>query len=298
MKVAIILNGISRKKIFFYRQILPALAEKFDVAVWETQYDTHARELAARATMDHFDFVLAAGGDGTLHHVVNGVMTCTEPTPTIGIIPLGTGNDFAKMCGITADAHTIIKLLNHNLPASTDIGKIECHNDKGERITEHFINVCSVGLGPEVVKRLQGKSRVLGPWLTYQIAVVTAFFTHRPQELSIDAHLWKWKGKARVFAIANGQSFGSSMYIAPDARPDDGIFSTFLAGNLHWLAFLKHLSRIKTKTKIQDSDISYNVCNSVSLTSAVPTWIEAEGELVGMLPAQIDLLPQRIKFLR
>src|SRR5271154_4739592 len=114
MKVAIILNGISRKKKFFYREILPILKQKFEVVVFETQYAQHAIDLAATACAEKFDFILAAGGDGTLNHVLNGVLKDITPMvrvdtnqsmPAIGIIPLGTGNDFAKMSGIKPDAN-------------------------------------------------------------------------------------------------------------------------------------------------------------------------------------------------
>lgn len=299
MKVAVILNGISRKKKIFYRIIYPLLQEKSDVTVFETQYPNHAKELAAQAVALNFEIILAAGGDGTLHQVLNGILTAgASELPSLGIIPLGTGNDFAKLCGFKPGGNNISGLLELNKPIPTDIGKISCINENGEPVTEYFINACSIGMGPDVVKRLQNSDRALGPLLTYLKAIIATFFTHQPQPLSVDAIHWQWSGNVRVFAVANGVSFGNSMYIAPDARPDDELLNTFLVGEVRLLKFLGLLQKIKTKTKINSRQIEYNSCTSLKLTSGETTLIEAEGELAGRLPAKIEVLPRMIKFFR
>ncbi len=300
MKVAIILNGISKKKKLFYKDVLPVLAQRFSVEVFETQYTQHAIELAATALLDSFDFVLAAGGDGTLNQVLNGLLQNQEQKrlPVIGIIPLGTGNDFAKMCGIKTNADQIAKLLIQNNPKSTDIGKINCLDEQGQGVTKYFINVCSIGMGPEVVKRLMKSDRSLGPQLTYLRAITETFFRHRPQDIVAKAPYWEWCGKMRVLAVANGQSFGNSMYVAPDASSDDGLFSTFIAGDLHLLKFLWCLQKVKGKKRIKDARIMYNECTSIEINAPVSFPIEAEGEWMGWSPLKIEMLPLRVKFLR
>ncbi len=294
MKVAIILNGISRKKKFFYREVLPTLTQKFEIVVFETQHAQHAIELASTATKEKFDYVLAAGGDGTLNQVLNGILQNQNNTifPTLGIIPLGTGNDFARMCGIKPDANQIANLLLQNNPKPTDVGRINCHDELRKQLTKYFINVCSMGMGPEVVKRLMKSDRSLGPLLTYLKAITSTFFTHQPQEIIAQTQHWEWRGKA------NGQSFGNSMYIAPDALPDDGLFSTFVAGDLSLLKFLFCLQKIKVKKKIKEELIFYNECTSIEITAPEPCAIEAEGEWMGWLPMKVETLPKRIKFLR
>ncbi len=301
MKVAIILNGISRKKKFFYTSIYPILQQKFKTEVFETQYAQHGIELASWAMREKFDYILAAGGDGTLNQVVNGVLLNQQKEsalPTIGIIPLGTGNDFAKMCGLKADAEQITKLLTKNNPQPTDIGQLNCHDENGETINRYFINVCSMGMGPEVVKRLLKSDRSLGPALTYLKAITQTFFTHRPQEIEVTTINWEWRGKMRVLAIANGRSFGNGMYIANEALPDDGIFSTFLAGDLPLLKFLMFLQLIKAGRKVKDRLITYDSCKSIKVTAPESCAIEAEGEWMGWAPAKIEVMPKRINFMR
>lgn len=307
MKVAIILNGISRKKKFFYREIFPTLKQKFEVVVFETQHAKHAIELAATACAENFDYIIAAGGDGTLNQVLNGVLEnpitgirvdTNQGVPALGIIPLGTGNDFARMCGIKADANQIASLIEQNNPKPTDIGKINCSEESGEKLTKYFINVCSMGMGPAVVKRLMKSNRSLGPLLTYLKAITQTFFTHQPQEIAAKTKQWEWSGKMRVLAIANGQSFGNQMFIAPDALSDDGLFSTFVAGDLTLLRFLFCLQKIKGKKKIKDDLICYNECTSIEVSAPEPCPIEAEGEWMGWLPMKAEMLTKRIKFLR
>ncbi len=301
MKVAIILNGISRKKKFFYTSIYPSLQKNFKAEVFETQHAQHAIELASNAAKEKFDYILAAGGDGTVNQVLNGVMLHQQEEstlPTIGIIPLGTGNDFAKMCGLKPDATHLSNLLTQNNPQPTDIGKLNCRNENGETIARYFINVCSLGMGPEVVRRLLKSDRSLGPTITYLKAITETFFTHKPQEIIINASNWEWRGKMRVLAIANGKSFGNAMYIAPDALPDDGMFSTFLAKEMHLLKFLMFLQLVKAKKKINNNLIMYNTCTTIEITAPESCPVEAEGEWMGWLPAKIEMQPGRINFLR
>jgi diacylglycerol kinase (ATP) len=301
MKIAIILNGISRKKKFFYTSIYPSLHQNFKAEIFETQHAQHAIELASTAVIEKFDYILAAGGDGTLNQVLNGVMLHQQGEtilPAIGIIPLGTGNDFARMCGLMAEETQIINLLTQNKPQPTDIGKLNCQTENSETITRYFINVCSLGMGPEAVRRLLKSDRSLGPTITYLKAITETFFTHKPQEIIVNASNWEWRGKMRVLAIANGTSFGNAMYIAPEALADDGVFSTFLAKEMPLLKFLMFLQLVKAKKKINNSLIMYSTCTTIEITAPEPCPIEAEGEWMGWLPAKIEMQPKRINFLR
>ena len=183
--VAIIINGISRKKKKFYKEIYPALAKKFAPEIFETQRAGHAAELSRQAAEKHFDFVIAAGGDGTINHVVNGVLSSHSiPVPVLGLIPLGSGNDFARMCGLSSEPESLINLIVVNKPKPLDLGRIDCHNQMGEEIIRYFINACSIGMGPAVVKKLEKSDRSLGPMLTYWKAIMITFFTHRPDRKS------------------------------------------------------------------------------------------------------------------
>jgi diacylglycerol kinase (ATP) len=299
MKIAIILNGISRNKKRFYGNIYPELQQKFNTTVLETRFAGHAESLAAQTINEKYDVVMAAGGDGTLHQVVNGLLRNeTAALPILGIIPLGTGNDFARTCSLKPNVAQITDLIKSSDPKLTDIGQIRCVDKDGRPVTRYFINVCSVGMGPEVVRRLMKSNRAWGADITYYSSIISTFFSHHPAEVSHKTISSEWKGKARVIAIANGQSFGNELYVAPDAVVDDGIFSSFIAGEIPLLKFLLLLQMVRSRKKIVDPRIHYQSLEKVELTSSNPCMLEGDGEIEGFLPATITILPRKIGVLR
>ncbi len=299
MKIAIILNGISRKKKRFYQQILPSLQRRFSVEVFETLFSGHAIQLSGEAVIKGFDIILSAGGDGTLNQVVNGILKAPESykLPVLGIIPLGSGNDFAGMMGVSGDPLQLLNFLDQNNPKSVDVGKISCHHKERGSVEKYFINVCSLGMGPATVHRLERLPRWMGTNFRYYVSVLNTFFTHPSEKFEVNTSGWTWKGNARVVAIANGKSFGNKIYIAPEARPDDGVFSTFIATDMPLLKFLFVLKTVKMKKIVRDHHVIYSTANELEITSPDPAWIEAEGELAGMLPARVEMQKGRIQFL-
>ena len=300
MKVAIIINGISRKKKKFYNEIFPALSRHFNIDIFETTCAGEAESLAAAAVANKFSFILSAGGDGTLHQVINGALknVSGDHLPSIGLIPLGSGNDFARACSISPEPDQIIRLLKSAQPKPTDVGQITCLGKEGEAITRHFINACSIGMGPEVVKRMGKRSPLWGPDLSYLISIISTFISHHPQLVSVKMAQHEWKGNARVVAIANGPSFGNSIYIAPEALLDEGVFNSFIVGEVPLWKFLLYLQTIKGKKKINDRLVHYHSTSGAELSANESCALEAEGELVGFLPASIKILPKKINFLR
>jgi diacylglycerol kinase (ATP) len=300
VRIAIILNGISRKKKKFYESILPVLQQKFSISIFETRFANHAHQLAAAAVTDKYDIILSAGGDGTLHQVVNGMLSIAHPNqlPALGLIRLGSGNDFANTIGATANPAELLELLSINQPRPIDLGKLICKDVNNQELVKYFINACSVGMGPATVKQMAKAPQWLGADLRYLLSIVRAFFAHKPEPIEIKTYDWNWVGKARVLAIANGKSFGSKIYIAPDAKPDDGVFSTFLVSDIPLLKFLFYLQVVKKKKRVDDRSVVYSTTTKIEITTPQSVAIEAEGELMGFLPAVIEVLPEQIKFLR
>ncbi len=299
MKIAIIINGISRKKKRFYQHILPPLQQRFVVEVFETKFSGHAIQLSHEAVVKGFDVILSAGGDGTLNQVVNGMLkdSTKQKIPALGIIPLGSGNDFAGMMYISADSSSIIRLLEENKPKPVDVGKISCFDSQGKAVEKYFINVCSLGMGPATVHSLERLPRWMGTSFRYYASVLNTFFTHPTENFEVRTTDWTWKGNARVVTVANGKSFGNKIYIAPDAQPDDGIFSTFIATDMSLMKFLHVLLTVKRKKIVPDTRVIYSTATEITLTSPDPAWIETEGELAGLLPARVEIQKGKIWFL-
>jgi YegS/Rv2252/BmrU family lipid kinase len=295
LNIAIILNGVSRKKKYFYSSILPALSNMHQTRVFETKSVGHGKQIATEQAAN-CDVLFAAGGDGTLHEVVNGVMVSLH-RPTLGVIPLGTGNDFAGACGVKAESAYLLGLLRQQ-PKPTDIGLVAYKAIDGTNKQKYFINVCSAGMGPRTVSRMSSMPRWLGAQGRYLGAILQTFFTHRPEEITVEAGGFCWSGRARVAAIANGQSFGNKIFIAPDALVDDGQFNLFVGGEVPLLRFLWYLQQIKMKKKVTALQVHYAVAKEIHLTSDQEMMLEADGELIGYLPARIEFAGKNLQVYR
>lgn len=300
-KIAIILNGISLRKKFFYNQVLSRLQQEFYVDVFETRTRRDAIGLASKAVDKYlYDVVIAAGGDGTLNQVLNGMLQGRESEtklPLIGIFPIGSGNDFARSVDITAEVNQLIENLKVLKHRNLDVGKIDFRNDAGEKGFSYFINVADAGMGPEVVRMVNKSDRTFGSDVAYYFAILSTFFTYKPMEVKIKTSGWQWKNKLRTVAIGNGKFYGHGICIAPDAKMDDGIFSSFVCGDVSVLEFIRHSGALKKGLKVNHPKVNYDTANQIELTSESPCRVEADGELLGFLPAAINIIPGRIKFL-
>lgn len=300
-KIAIILNGISLKKKFFYNKVLPHLTKQFEVDVFETRTKHDAIALASKAVNKYtYDVLIAAGGDGTLNQVLNGMLQGRDSDtklPLITILPIGSGNDFARTLKITTDVSKLIDKLISLKYCNLDVGRIEFQSEKKKTEFSYFINVADAGMGPEVVSKLANSDRTFGSAVAYYAAILSTFFSYKPMEVEIKTPEWQWKNKLRTVAIGNGKFYGHGLCIAPDAKPDDGIFSSFICGDVSVLEFIWHSGDLKNSNKIVHSKVAYSSARHIELTSKTPCRVEADGELLGFLPATIDILPARIKFL-
>ena len=300
MKIAIILNGISLEKEKFYKKFLPKLSDLFKVEVFETLTVNDAVSLAAKATTKQFDIILAAGGDGTLHQVLNGILQGREQSknlPMMGVIPIGTGNDFARAVHVGKDIDQLIALLQNQNPKQIDIGKVIYTSIKNETEERFFINVADLGMGPEVVKKVMSSDRIFGSGLSYYFAILSTFMHYKVMDVHAKADEWEWHGKLRTMAIANGNYYGHGMNIAPDALPNDKLFDVFIAGNVSALFFMLKSTLLKQGKKVIHHEVLYRKTTSIELTSESPCTIEADGEILGSLPARIELVKQTINFL-
>ena len=295
MKIAVVLNGTESKKSRWYKQYHQAISSIHELQVFETQASGDGIDRTLKAIETKPDAILAAGGDGTLNQVINGVMKSGEKIP-VGIAPLGTGNDFAALCGIKNAQDLLIKLSLE--PKGTDLGLITGSTTEGQQVERWFINVSSIGLGPDVAGYIEKSSRFWGSHLTYVLNSVRAFLNQVPFEVTATTETGIWQGNIRALAVANGMRFGSGLYIAPGAKVDDGLFSTFIAGDVPLHEFLYFLMKIKLGNQIEHPKAWYGSCKEIRLEGPGGTWLEADGELTCLLPAALRLYPAAIQFFR
>lgn len=299
----VILNGISLKKKIFYHEYLPGISEMFDVEVHETLSQNDAKTIASRFTARYVDVIFAAGGDGTLNQVVNGILRGRETEaklPVVGVIPIGSGNDFARGAGLRTNPGHILRLFREFNPRPVDVGVIhyarEARSDS-EHGTSYFVNVADIGMGPHVVGRLLSSGRPFGSEVAYYKSILNTFLTYKPMVVRATSDEWSWEGKVRTFAVANGKYYGNGLCIAPDAEVDDRIYSVFICGNVSVFDFIMHTGTLKKGKNVNKEEVLYKTATSIEFTSQEPCPIEGDGEILGYLPAKVGMIEKQLHFL-
>jgi len=299
MKIVFVVNNKNNR----LKKVLPGLKNFFkekrlgQLEFLSTERRNHAIVLALEATERGCDFLVAVGGDGTLHEVVNGVMQSNKAAsdyPLIGLLPYGSANDFARTAHISQSVEELYSLIQTKSVQGIDLGKIKLPNT-GE--VRYFINIAGVGLGAEVAQNIAQTSSVFGPGFNYFSHIIKGFLKYSKKEVNCTSGSWQWKGKLLQMAVANGRYFGNAICVAPDAVLNDGQFQLAIFGNVSIWKYLKNLGNLKKGVKITHPQVSYYNTHEVRIDSKDACGIEADGEYVGLAPASISILPNAIRFL-
>lgn len=187
---------------------------KIDVRVTWEQGD--ARRLAKEARQLGVDTVVAAGGDGTLNEVVNGLMAADErlEMPSLGVIPLGTANDFAVSCRVPLAPLEALMLITEMAPVPIDLGRVN---------QRYFLNLASGGFGTQITTSTPDElKRALGS-LAYLLTGMSKFTSIAAVEGRIKAPDFDWQGAFMVLGVGNGRQAGGGHELCPDALLDDGL---------------------------------------------------------------------------
>ncbi|GGD40272.1 diacylglycerol/lipid kinase family protein [Muriicola marianensis] len=299
MKLVFIINNKNNR----LRKVLPGLMDYFQqqyparVAFQFTERRKHATELAKNAVEIGCEYLVAAGGDGTLNEVVNGLLLSersAEEYPVLGLLPFGSANDFARTAGMTSSWEDLNKGIQSGSARPVDLGRITLQNTKEVR---YFINISGIGLGPEVVQHMERTRPVLGSSFHYFKSILSGFLSYRKKKVICQSPSWKWEGKLLQMAVANGRYFGNAICVAPKASLSDGQFRVVIFGDLSIWDYIKNLSKLKRGVRIVHPEVSYHSAKELRLESPDSCGIEADGEYVGHLPASISILPGGVRLL-
>ncbi len=250
-----------------------------------------ATRLAARAHADGARTVLAVGGDGTLHEVLNGLMD-GQPRAALAVAPLGTGNDFAGFLGVPREPRALASMLLRQRTRAVDVGVLDYQTDGG-RATRHFINVAGVGYDAFVLEHMPRR----GPRLpAYLVGLVAGLVRYRAPRFTVRAAGLSVEGPLFVAFAMLGRTCGGGMRFAPDARPDDGLLDLVTVGHLSPLAALARLPSIYDGSILRDPAVRHCRCAEVVVDAEPATRVEADGQLLGRTPATARVLPGAIDF--
>lgn len=297
-KIGFIVNGKSRYKSGLYK----ALSKTKDTVCnleynfVETSWAGHASLLAKEFSEEGYSHIIAVGGDGSLHEVVNGVLDSSS-NPIVGLLPNGSGNDFAKTVKVPQGLNEVFDCIKNESVEKIDIGEIHYTTNHGVSASRFFINISDLGIGAEVVQRVNSASRFLGAGLIFYKAILQSFLTYKNKSLTCKADDWLWSGKLNSFVMANGRYFGNGMCIAPDANPTDGLFQIVIIGDITVYDYIKQIRKIKKGNRIDHPKLEYKEAKTLTLEAEHPCGIEADGEFLGYTPCRLSILPKHLNFL-
>lgn len=299
LKIGFVVNGKKgrQKRLNQEFKKLGRKIQTFDIVTKETSAVGDATTIAMHMADEGCTHIIAVGGDGTLNETVNGVKKSTKPRCKVGMLTYGTANDFARTIQAPKSLKKLLQLIEKESFKKLDLGLIE--QKVGDLIyTRYFINIADLGIGAEVVKRVNSSSKFFGPGITFFWAIVRTFFSYTNQPITCEADNWKWEGKINSLVIANGKYFGSGLCIAPEADPCDGKFAIMISGDIGLADYLKNVSKIKKGKVLNHPKVAYKTARSLRVTSpSLGCFIEADGEFIGGVPVTVSVVAKGIDFI-
>jgi diacylglycerol kinase (ATP) len=258
-------------------------AAGWDVTQRATERPGDAARLAREAAGEGFDIVLACGGDGTLSQVLTGLLDTGVPA---GIVPAGTGNDFARTLGLSRCPAEAAKQVVAGCAAHVDLLEI---NDGAL----WSVNVIGVGFDAAVSVRINRRTRLTGGALAYLAAVFQELFGYRPIEVRLRVDGERWEGRAMLVAIANAQSYGGGMRIAPAARVDDGLLDVVLVQHLGRAEFLWSLPRVFHGSHTTHPAVRTWTGREATVETTAPSPVLVDGDVQCETPVEVRIAPAR-----
>jgi YegS/Rv2252/BmrU family lipid kinase len=310
-KTLVVLNpmaghGMAMKMFPQVEQSLRATGLEFDIA--HTRASMHAVQIGWDAPKQGYERIIAVGGDGIVHEILNGLVRASEEGETIalGIIPLGTGNDFIKSVppalspGETRDDwKASIARVTSSRTALVDIGKITVDvPTDGVPHPQYFTNGTDVGFGALVAKAIRGISLTGMPAYLLAVMQVLADYGLPRIKLTLDGNE-VIELNTTLTAVTNGRCFGSSFWLTPMAEITDGEFNVIIAKALGRVGILRIIPQLMNGTHLKHPAITFKKARKVVIESAQPLIMEADGEMPfhNARRMEIEVLPKRLRVL-
>lgn len=279
------------------KQRLADLGLHFDAV--ETEAPGHATALAAEAADAGYKLIVSVGGDGTLHEILNGLLS-RQPEgkleTRVAVIPVGTGADFVRTLGLPRTWEAACQTVFSGDEWLVDAGRIVYTSRTGnEQEHRYFINVAGLGFDGEVAMRANTSSKALGGAIPYFTNLVLTLINYENKDVVLHADDQILPGRMNSIIVANGKWFGGGMYIAPDARPDDALFDVITIGDVGKIELLQTMPRVYNGTHLTHPKLRFLRARTAQVTSQQQMWIQADGECLGRAPVTFSLRPQCVR---
>jgi len=287
-RARLIYNPTSGREIL--KKNLPEILEKLELAGYEASCHAttgagDATNAALLAVERQYDVVIAAGGDGTIHEVVNGLAE-QEYRPKLGIIPAGTTNDFARALHIPRDIGSAMDIITRGELIPVDIGRI---NDR------YFINIAGGGRITEITYEVPSKLKTMLGQLAYYLKGMEMLPSIKASDLRIEYDGKLFDGEAMMFLVGLTNSIGGFEKLAPDASINDGLFSLLILKKVNLAEFTRIATLAIRGEHVNDSNVIYTQANRIKVYSDEKVQLNLDGEFGGLLPAEFENLYRHLE---
>ncbi len=299
-KVKIILNPMADMgNAWKVANDLRPIITEYGNADWSgTVFPTHAIELAKQAGEQGYDMVIAMGGDGTVHEVVNGIMQLPEnKRPILGVVPVGSGNDFAHAIGVPTESdHALVQALKGE-PLTIDLGLMTDEHGR----TEFFDNTFGIGFDAIVTIRSHRLPIVRG-FLMYLTAVIqTIFLNHNPALIQYETEQEKWEDRVLMTTLCNGGREGGGFMLSPDSKVTDGMLEYLMVRKVSRPMMFRLVPEFMKGTHRRfTNQLRMGTFKKLTMIADRPLYIQSDGEIYtsfgsNLRKLTIEVMPRALK---
>ncbi|TDQ28674.1 diacylglycerol/lipid kinase family protein [Tenacibaculum caenipelagi] len=261
----------------------------------KTTYAKHEILLLQKAINQGFKKIISVGGDGTLHHIINGIMTQSEVDTRkiiVAVIPLGTGNDWIKTYNISKKIKKAVSIIKHQKTIYQDIGYLELSNT-----SSYFNNLAGIGYDGYVVNKLN-KLKRFGS-IAYLLSGIAGLFFYKKTtfKIEIGSRIIETKCLMALFGICKYS--GGGMQLTDYKDSSNGLFDITIAKNFSFLDLIFNIKKLYNGKILQHKKVETHLSKELLITpkniSKLP-YIQADGELIGKGSVKVSLINKAIQF--
>jgi YegS/Rv2252/BmrU family lipid kinase len=289
-------NGHSGQKASDLR----AMVEELGGADWRgTEYPTHAAQIAAEAALQGYDTIVALGGDGTVHEIVNGLMKIDALIrPRLGIVPIGSGNDFAGALGISLDPQQAVQRALTGTPRPADVALVR----DGAGRHEYFDNTMGIGFDAAVNIRSRRITRLQGFLMYLTATLQTIAQNFDPIQMHVTCDGGEFDAPVLMLTVGNGPREGGGFMTTPESKVDDGMLDFVWIKKVSQFRMLQLVPKFMNATHVKEKDVHIQRTTQLVIDADRAMPIHLDGELWAPYEAdvrhvEISLLPQAIQVL-
>jgi YegS/Rv2252/BmrU family lipid kinase len=277
---------------------LRPIVEEFGGADWTgTVYPTHATELAIQAAEEGYELIIAVGGDGTAHEVINGLMQIpAERRPRLGLVPVGTGNDFAYNVGMQTRPEVAMRQVFNGHSKKVDLVKVIDSHGR----CEYWGNTFGIGFDATVTIRSR-RIPFLRGFPVYLISVLqTIFLNHDAAQLKVRTDAEQWESDSLLLVLCNGPREGGGFMIAPPARVDDGLLDYAMIRKVSRPMMFRLIPEVMRGTHGRFKEVRMGRFRQMQVESDRPLIIHMDGEIYAgfgtdVRQLSVEILPDALE---